>query len=244
VEAAGDAARVFFDGREMAELSEMHNEIEILDNGVRVVAETLRLPEGTLLHECDAPFFKPNETPQWIFYAQGRVACAWRGDNGATVMVFGDSPKEALNNAVARDAFSWMQIPAANATPAAQRAAEILQRDGVRFLRAEPGRFVLGALRENNTLWLAGATAAPRVWTLRLEEVLDEGFFTLTLWRDGLPIDGEHCPGTEIEEIFEGVARGDKPALEMARNGGFVARLETCHEQTFRVLKSVEGGRP
>ena len=254
---AADSLRVFFDGRKMLEgetpssrktgmpnvrldgVSPSIYEIEIRDNGFRIFAETLRLPEGTLLLDADGEreiqTLNPQSTPQFLFYAHGRVACAWRDGEGATVFFFGDSPKELMNGSTAVEKFR--QVSPDVETPVAQRAAAILLQKNTRFLRAEIGQFLLGARNENNTLWLAGATGAPRVWTLRLEDLLDEKFYTLTLWRDGLPVDGENFPGTEIEEIFQGVTRHDKPAVEMAKGGGFVARFEPCHETEFKMVK-------
>jgi len=92
----------------------------------------------------------------------------------------------------------------------------------------------MGMRLDVKNFWLAGVTLAPRVWTLRLCDILPEGFFRMTLWRDALPVD--NTPG-EIEEIFEGVTADDKPAVELTRGGGFVARFEPCHETEFRMVK-------
>ena len=159
------------------------------------------------------------------------------------------APKDILNNSTALDSPRWPSTALektgnwlhdlfiagrstymGDGTPAAQRAMQVLNAENVRWLRAEPGQFAMGL----HNLRLAGVTLTPRVWTLRLCEILPEGFFRMTLWRDALPID--NAIG-EVEEIFEGVTRDDKPALEMLANGGFVASFEPCHETEFRMVK-------
>ena len=284
VETEEACLRVFYDTREMAMATDVRGAAEVWDNALRVTAETWCLPEGTRVldfeTEHETQCLEPRETPQLMLYPHGRMARAWRVKNGAVVMVFGDSPKELLNNSVALDGPRLPSVAVENTrwlrdlfiagraartgvgTPAAQRAMETLCHGDVRWLRGEIGQFAMGMTgstggacgsrfdvsREQapasesggkppHSIYLAGVTDAPRVWTLRLEDVLGEGFFTLTLWRDGLAVDGEEWLNREVEEIFQGVTRHDKPVVEMARGGGFVARLEPCHETEFRMLK-------
>ena len=260
----GARMRVWFDGRAMLEASDIRwktGGVKVWDDGMRVKTQgrqAWRLPEGTrvLGHwgETEERWLAPLEHAQLAVYPHGRMARAWQED-GAAVMVFGDSPTALMNAgcrlAVGVEGGRWLRdvFVAGHApcfcagTPAAQRAMAAL-RGGARWLRGEVGQFIMGAREdEDGVIWIAGVTDAPRVWTVRLEDVLGKGFFRLTLWRDGLNVDNIEDGGrvspraAEVEEIFEGVTREDKPAIEMTRGGGFVARLEPCDETEFRMVK-------
>ncbi len=251
---------VWFDGRVMVEASDLRGGrrrggVEVWDDGVRVVAEgtqAWRLPEGARVvgfwASREETWLAPLETPQLVVYPHGRMARVWTEED-AVVMVFADSPKELMNGEIAprtelgkhwlTDVFVAGRAGCLGVgTPAAQRAMAVLSGESVRWLRGEIGQFVMGARWEGAGVWIAGVTETPRVWTVRLEDVLEgEGMWRLTIWRDGLKVDGEACVGQEVEEIFEGLVRADKVALEMVRGGGFVAWLEPCHATAFRMVK-------
>lgn len=132
-----------------------------------------------------------------------------------------------------------LEAPPPCFTPAAARAWQALgAATDWRWLRAEIGVYALCVRNEGiENFLVAGVTALPRVWTVRLEDFAEHGTcYRLTIWRDALKVD--EAEG-EVEEIFDGVRGTDKIGVEMVHGGGFVLRLEATEERPFRMVKGL-----
>jgi len=92
--------QIFFDNRLMGEFSGAV--VMIWNDGLRVMTDALRLPEGTQVldskGERETQTLIPRESPQLLMYPHGRLARVYCEENGTVEMVFGDSPAALLNN--------------------------------------------------------------------------------------------------------------------------------------------------
>lgn len=120
-------------------------------------------------------------------------------------------------------------------TPAHRAAAACLLNtdrtswDETRFLRGEPGGFVVVARRQRHTWHVAGVTSVEEhVLTVRFEDFLPQSSrsktYALNILRDPLP--DEISNNGIVQEHFSGVKPDDATCLELPSGGGFVLCLE------------------